>query len=213
MTRRSNIAGFSLQLLSGQPIIGGRICAGVARENVMNDFIIMSLPPERWRDAKALRLEALQLEPQAFASSYAEEAAFADEVWRARLQTAYERDGNLSYFAEREGALVGMAGATWSHRAKLRHAAFVYSVYVSPALRGHGIASALMRTLLDELADGLGFEKVSLTVNCDCLAAIRLYQKLGFEIVGAARRELKIAGRYYDTHFMERHFERALDGR
>lgn len=179
----------------------------------MNDFSILSLPPERWRDAKALRLEALQVEAQAFASGYAEEAAFADEVWRARLQSAVARDGNLTYFAENAGALVGMAGATWSQRAKLRHAASVYSVYVSPARRGHGIASALMRTLLDELVDGLGFEKVSLTVNCDCLAAIHLYEKLGFEIVGTARRQLKIAGRYYDMHFMERHFERSRGGR
>lgn len=179
----------------------------------MNDLIILSLPPRRWREAKALRLQALQLEPQAFASSYAEEAAFADEVWRARLQTACERDGNLTYFAEKSGQLVGMAGTTWSHRAKLRHAASVYSVYVSPALRGHGIASALMRALLDELADALGIEKVSLTVNCDCLAAIRLYEKLGFNVVGTARRELKISGRYYDMHLMERHFERARSGR
>ena len=179
-----------------------------AVEKVMNDFRIMVLPPGRWREAKTLRLEALVEEPSAFASSYADEAAFDDTIWQSRLQSAFERKGNLSYFAEREGVLVGMAGATWSNRAKLRHTASVYSVYVRPRMRGVGIASALMQALLKELTSAIGIEKVSLTVNCESFAAIRLYEKLGFEVVGTARRGLKIDGRYLDMHFMERHFTR-----
>ena len=42
---------------------------------------IITLPPERWREAKQLRLEALLAEPSAFASSYEDELAFPDEVW------------------------------------------------------------------------------------------------------------------------------------
>ena len=44
-------------------------------------------------------------------------------------------------------------------------------------------------------------------VNTEALAAIRLYEKLGFEIVGTAHREEKVDGRYYDLHYMELQLE------
>ncbi len=172
----------------------------------MPEPTIITLPPERWREAKQLRLEALRAEPTAFASSYEDELAFADEVWIARSKSAYERDGNVTFFAEVDGTLVGMAGAGWSAKAKLRHVAGIYSVYLSSEMRGKRIASRLMRRLLDELRSTGQIEKVSLMVNTEALAAIRLYEKLGFEIVGTAHREEKVDGRYYDLHYMELHF-------
>ena len=167
---------------------------------------IITLPPERWREAKKLRLEALLNEPAAFASSYEEELAFSDEVWIARLTSAYERDGNMTFFAEHEGELVGMAGAHWSAKAKRRHLAEVYGVFVSPDQRGNRVAPRLLRRLLAELRSLGSIEKVSLMVNTEAPAAIRLYEKLGFEIVGTAQREEKVDGRYYDLHYMELHF-------
>ena len=161
----------------------------------MRQSLIIELPPERWREAKRLRLEALRTEPTAFASSYADENAFGDEVWIGRLSTAFKRDGNMTFFAEVDGALVGMAGATWSSKAKLRHVAEVYGVYVSPGRRGRGIASALLTKLLAELESLGQIEKVKLTVNSESEAAVRLYEKLGFETVGVARDELKVDGR------------------
>ena len=167
---------------------------------------IITLPPARWREAKRLRLEALRMEPAAFASSYEDELAFGDDIWKTRLKSASERDGNLTFFAESRGELVGMAGAGWSAKAKLRHVAEVYSVYVTPDQRGKGAASRLMQRLLAELRALGQIEKVSLAVTSDNTAAVRLYEKLGFEIVGTARRELKVGGRYYDLHMMELHF-------
>ena len=177
------------------------------RGSFMRETSIITLPPERWREAKQLRLEALLAEPSAFASSYEDELAFPDEVWIARLQSAYEWDGNMTFFAEVEGELVGMAGAGWSAKAKLRHVAEVYSVYVSLDMRGKGVASDLMQRLIDKLRALDQIEKVNLMVNTEALAAIRLYEKLGFEIVGTAHREEKVDGRYYDLHYMELHLE------
>ena len=172
----------------------------------MPEPTIISLPPARWREAKQLRLEALRAEPAAFASSYEDELAFGDDVWIARLTSAFERDGNLTFFAEVDSELVGMGGAHWSTKAKLRHVAEVYGVYVSPEIRGKGVAARLMRRLLDELRALRRIEKVSLTVNSELPVAVALYEKLGFEIVGTARRELKVDGRYYDLYMMELHF-------
>lgn len=170
----------------------------------MNNASIIRLPPERWREAKRLRLEALREQPAAFASSYAYERAFSDEVWIARLTSAFQRDHNLTCFAELKGELVGMAGANWSAREKIRHVATIYGVYVSPAQRGTGIAAHLMDALLDQLSALPQLEKVGLTVNSACAPATRLYERFGFQHVGTARRELYVAGTYYDLHYMER---------
>ena len=172
----------------------------------MSESLIISLPPERWREAKQLRLDSLLHEPSAYASSYEDELAFSDDVWQSRLTSAYERDGNMTFFAEADGKLVGMAGAGWSQKAKLRHVAEVYGVYVSPDMRGGGIASLLMGSLLEELRSLGQVEKVSLGVTSDNTAAVQLYENLGFEIVGTARRALKVDGRYYDLYTMELHF-------
>ncbi len=144
---------------------------------------IITLPPKRWPEAKRLRLEALRGAPTAFASSFADEEAFGADVWTARLRSAFKRDGNLTLYAE------------------------VYSVYVSPAQRGLGIASQLMRRLLDELSTLPQLEKVCLTVNSAGQPAISLYQRFGFEKLGVARRELYVDGQYYDLLYMERFLE------
>ncbi|MCY3574275.1 MAG: GNAT family N-acetyltransferase [Chloroflexi bacterium] len=174
----------------------------------MPAYTIIELPTPRWAEARALRLRALQSDPGAFASSYADELAFANDVWRTRAQSAAQRAGNMTWYAQLEGELLGMAGATWSQREKNRHVAQVYGVYVRPAQRGKGIGGALMRRLLAELARLPQIEKVSLQVNSQSLAAIALYAKLGFHSIGIARRELRVGGRYYDLAAMELHFSK-----
>ena len=170
----------------------------------MADISIIALPPSRWQEARALRLEALQQEPTAFAGSYEEEQAFADEVWINRVTSAFARDGNLALYAEIEGKLAGIVGAVWSNRRKQRHVAEVYSFYVSPPARGQGLGMKLMTALLEELEARPLIEKVRLMVTSSHEAAIGLYQRMGFEIVGRAARELKVNGCDYDLYYMER---------
>ena len=164
---------------------------------------IISLPPARWRESRTLRLQALLDNPAAFASSHADELAFYDSVWIGRVESAHARAGNMTFYAEIAGDLVGMAGAFWSDRQNMRHVASVYGVYVRPARRGMGIGGMLMRRLLSELSALPQIEKVSLSVNSEERAAVALYEKLGFVCVGVAKRELKVAGRYCDLRYME----------
>ncbi len=96
-----------------------------------------------------------------------------------------------------------MVGTSWSDRLKMRHVAEVYAVYVKPSHRGKGIGKALMRRLLGELKALPQIEKVKLGVTDGNEAAVALYLHLGFEIVGQAKRELQVDGRYYDLQNME----------
>ena len=169
----------------------------------MSETLIIVLPPERWRKTKQLRLEALQSSPESFASSYEDALEFADDVWEGRAKAAFERDHAIALYAEVDGVLVGMAGAGWSDRRKTHHVAEVYAVYVSPTYRGEGIGAALMRRLLEELKALPQIEKVKLGVTDSNEAAVSLYLRLGFEIVGRAEREIQVDGKYYDLHYME----------
>ncbi|MCY4072748.1 MAG: GNAT family N-acetyltransferase [Chloroflexi bacterium] len=169
----------------------------------MAETSIIVLHPSRWREAKQLRLEALQNNPESFASSYEDALSFSDELWQDRVKTALEREGAMALYAEVAGSLVGMAGAGWSDRRKTRHVAEVYAVYVKPNHRGKGIGAALVQGLLDELKALPQIEKVKLSVTGSNQAAVALYRRLGFEIVGNAKRALKIDERYYDLHHME----------
>ena len=169
----------------------------------MSDVSILVLPPERWREAKQLRLEALHTEPSAYASSYEDELAYSDDVWDNRVRAAFERDYSMALYAEIGGRLVGMVGTSWSDRLKMRHVAEVYAVYVKPSHRGKGIGKTLMRRLLEELKALPQIEKVKLGVTDGNEAAVALYLHLGFEIIGQAKRELQVDGRYYDLYHME----------
>lgn len=61
---------------------------------------IKKLPPSRWKDFRDLRLEALQTDPLAFASSYEEEKNLTQDEWKRRI--------NNSLFALSSDKPIGM---------------------------------------------------------------------------------------------------------
>ena len=60
---------------------------------------------------------------------------------------------------------------------------YLDSLHVSPDFRGHSIGTVLMRNELD-IAEALGFRRVSLIVDKEKPWLHRLYARLGFEEAG-----------------------------
>ena len=60
----------------------------------------------------------------------------------------------------------------------------IISVYVAREKRGQGAGSALMAAILEEVMKLGIFRKAVLSVNKDQTAAVALYQRFGFQIVG-----------------------------
>jgi hypothetical protein len=144
---------------------------------------------------RALRLEALRDAPDAFSSAYEESvdlplAAFAERI----VPTA----GRFVLGAFADDALVGIAGFTREEGAKVRHKAAVTGMYVTPRARRHGIARALLRSIVDRAraADGLAVLRLSATAGN--AAAEALYASLGFVRYGIERDALRVAGRSLD---------------
>lgn len=75
--------------------------------------------------------------------------------------------------------------------------------FVDLALRRHGIASRLFAATLATAATK-GFEKIFTFVRADNPAALQTYLGQGFVVVGTARRQAKIDGRYVDEILIEK---------
>jgi ribosomal protein S18 acetylase RimI-like enzyme len=159
----------------------------------MSDEI--SIAPARvdeWPKYKALRLEALRTDPQAFGSAYEDEVAKADEDWIKTIRAASQPDADILLIARHGEQWVGMAGAFFGKAQKRQHLATIWGVYVNPQYRGRGIGKRLLEAVLREVAGRPGILKVTLSVTTDQLAAIGLYQRLGFNVIGRAAKELKV---------------------
>jgi RimJ/RimL family protein N-acetyltransferase len=57
---------------------------------------------------------------------------------------------------------------------------------------------------LEEIQKSKDVVKIKLTVNPEQKAAVKLYQKSGFKIIGRLEKELLIDGRFYDELIMEK---------
>ena len=145
----------------------------------MSSIDIIRLHPDQWEDFKALRLEALLLEPQAFGATYADQVLYPDSYWQNRLARAQDNQNDGLFFARSGDGLVGMAG--WFREPGATRA-MVVAMYVQPAARGQGVASQLLQAVLDDIQQHADIEIAFLSVNVDQEPAKRLYQRFGFSV-------------------------------
>ena len=155
------------------------------------------LQADRWEEYKALRIESLESDPAAFASSVEDEASLSESDWRRRAENIL--------FAFENGKPVGMMTFIVSSRPKTRHVAEIFGVYVKASERRKGIGKLLLENVLKEIARNPHVAKIKLAVNPEQRAALELYRRAGFHEVGRLHRELRVGDRYYDELMMEKH--------
>src|SRR5687767_5003454 len=109
--------------------------------------VITSLPIERWREFRELRLRALAADPAAFGQTHAVALDYPEELWKSQLQDVH---AGISWivFAERFGNLLGMLGAFQTEDDRDRRNATVWGVFVDEDERGRGTGHALLAALL-----------------------------------------------------------------
>ena len=167
---------------------------------------LRTLTPQDATSFQALRLRGLQECPEAFASSYEEEASTSREEIELRLQP---KPGSAIVGAFLDGVLVGLAGVQQESMAKLAHKAFIWGVYVSPEARGRGVGTKVIGHALQYASETLGVRQVNLGVNTKNVAAVALYKKLGFVQYGLERGFLLVAGVLHDEYQMVCHVRSA----
>ncbi len=143
---------------------------------------IRRLVPSDVAAYRALMIEAYDRHPDAFTSSASERAALPLSWWQARLAED-DASAETVFGAFDDDRLVGVAGLAFETRAKVRHKATLFGMYVLPVARGRGVGEALVRAAL-AFARTRGIRIVQLTVTQGNAAAESLYRRSGFDAFG-----------------------------
>jgi len=148
---------------------------------------------------RALRLRALQEHPEAFTSSFEEDALKPLSFTEQRIAGG---SGNVFWGAFADGDIRGMIGLTRDPRAKALHKGDIVAMYVAPELGRRGLARALLQAAIDYARSEAGLEQLVLTVTRTNQAAAKLYKSAGFVTFGLEPRAIKVDDAYFDKEHM-----------
>ncbi len=167
---------------------------------------IRSLGASDAAEFQSLRLAALLDTPESFASSHDEEKdAPLTEVERRLVSLP----GQAVLGAFGDGSLVGIVGLRRDGRVKFAHKGHIWGMYVVPAARSLGLARQLMVEALAMARATAGLGKVTLIVDAANVAAIALYESLGFVVFGREADAMRLDGKSRDDLHMALRFPTA----
>lgn len=143
---------------------------------------------------RAIRLEALQANPEAFGSTFEAESSqplswFSDRLGDSTVLGAFHN-----------GDLVAIAGFAVQHGQKMAHKGILWGMYVRSAARNASVGRQLVEAICDLARQQV--ELIQLTVVRENEQARSLYARLGFMEYGVEKNALKQDGRYYDEVLM-----------
>jgi GNAT superfamily N-acetyltransferase len=126
-----------------------------------------------WRALRDIRLTALQDAPDAFWSTYEQQAAFGEADWRRRIA----RGGTFLAYLPEVGASepAGLAGGYRERPGTVE----LVSMYVRPKARGRGVGEALVAAVIN-WAFARNARSVHLWVTETNSHARVLYERCGF---------------------------------
>ncbi len=151
-------------------------------------------------DAQAyrdLRLEALRSHPEAFGSSYEEEAPLALKTIEARIPSS---GPNAIFGAFADTALVGMAGFAVYDRLKARHKGVMWGVFVKPEWRKRQVGKALVQRVIDHAAGHVIMLEAAVGLANE--GARRTYHSLGFRPYGIERKAIRVGDTFHDEELL-----------
>lgn len=122
-------------------------------------------------------------------------------MWRERLGAP--QPGRRQLVACMDGEVVGHLALTVEQNPRRSHVA-TFGMSVHPGCRNRGVASALMREMVNLCDNWLRIERIELTVFVDNAPALAVYRKFGFETEGTGKRYGLRNGEYVDAYFMAR---------
>jgi ribosomal protein S18 acetylase RimI-like enzyme len=151
---------------------------------------VRRLTESDWAAVRATRLAALAEAPYAFASTLEREQAFTEDTWRQRTGPA----GIAAYFA---AAPVASSVSANGHAAPMTGLAALLrepdlaapqrwqlvSMWVSPQVRGQGLADRLITAVCDQ-ASAEGAPEIGLWVTLTNPRARAFYLRAGFQPTG-----------------------------
>jgi len=122
------------------------------------------------------------------------------EQERERLINVAKADNKQTFLAEKDGQLVGWLWANGGDFRRNHHNVHIV-IGILEAYTGQGIGRRLFEAC-EQWARDKQLHRLELTVMTHNVRGLALYQKMGFEIEGTARHQMKVDGQYVDLHYM-----------
>jgi GNAT superfamily N-acetyltransferase len=164
--------------------------------------LVRETVPEDWQALRDIRLAALRDAPDAFGSTYEEQAAFGEADWRRRIANrgtflAYlpevsapevsAPEGSAPEVSAPEGSAAGIrasepVGLVGGYQAAPGVIELV-SMYVRPEARGRGVGEAMIEAVIG-WSRARHATTVHLWVTETNKHACRLYERCGFSLTG-----------------------------
>jgi ribosomal protein S18 acetylase RimI-like enzyme len=135
-----------------------------------------------WRELRELRLRALKGDPQAFGSTFAEEAADPESEWIEWAEASEAGERTRTFVAHGEQGWQGIVFTSLLDDGD----AGLFGMWVDPRDRRKGIAAALVDAVVAWARDSQA-AGVSLSVAEDNTAAAELFGSSGFVFTGERR--------------------------
>ena len=159
----------------------------------MSDFEVRRLGKADADAYRARMIEGYAAHPEAFTSSAEERALLPLTWWEDRLDEASDAP-SVVYGAFDGEDLAGVAGILFETRAKLRHRATIFGMYVPAARRGRGAGEALLRAAIAHARERGGVRSIGLSVTDGNEPAERLYARCGFQRWGIEPEAVAVGG-------------------
>jgi RimJ/RimL family protein N-acetyltransferase len=101
-----------------------------------------------------------------------------------------------------QGELHGMIGfSTDKSRSKIRHKSKIWGMYVAPEMRGKGLATLLVGSVVDTARD-IECELIQLAVGTQNVASYQLYLRSGFSVYGTEAKAMLVDDVFVDEYLM-----------
>lgn len=139
--------------------------------------------------------------PEAFGATY----EWAKDVTPEQSQDLLRQiraGGGFMLGAFEADAPIGMLHLNRPNGEKFEHKAHIGAMYVVPEQRGKGIAKALILAALEKARAIPVLTVISLEVNAENQAAIKVYETCGFSSYGIEPKGLRSNGKDYDLMHM-----------
>ena len=145
----------------------------------MSDITVRVLGEADWQRYREVRLAALKDSPEAFVSTYEEEADYDEAHWRERMTNAQR------LLAEVDGSPVGVV-SLGDVDGDNPHLIQLFSLWVAPVARGTGVATALVQAGAQAALAG-GHTHVAYWVGTDNGRAVAFASGFGFRPADSRR--------------------------
>ncbi|MGW5953797.1 N-acetyltransferase family protein [Bacillus mycoides] len=147
-----------------------------------------------------LRLQALQVNPEAFVTTYEEAIRQGNPIKRVESNLTATTSCTFGAFNE-ENHLVGVVTLLTEEREAYKHKGHIVAMYVDAQNRRNGLARELITNAIQRARE-IELEQLNLGVVSTNEPAKKLYESMGFKTYAIEKRAIKMNGVYSDDENM-----------